>query len=123
MFLSCYYSRHRPALFANAAVNIVLRAGHDLGRKHQHADQVGDHHQAVEGIGDIPGELRFHDGAGHADDIAGAYRRGKCRAQRLELGDRAVLGVGRDVPIAEDLLTLRKTKDARRGGRAPHHRK
>ena len=47
-------------LLPDAAVHIVLRALHDHRGKGEHTDQVGDHHQAVEGIGNIPGELSFH---------------------------------------------------------------
>ena len=47
-------------LLPDAAVHIVLRALHDHRGKGEHTDQVGDHHQAVEGIRNIPGELSFH---------------------------------------------------------------
>jgi hypothetical protein len=45
----------------DAAVHIVLGALHDHRGKGEHTDQVGDHHESVKGIGNIPCELRFHE--------------------------------------------------------------
>ena len=68
-----------------------------LGEVGHHAEE-GDEPHPENGSGTAD-----RDGSGHADDVAGADRRGEGRAERLELGDRAVLGMGRDVLVAEDL--------------------
>ena len=50
------------------AIYIVFCTLHYQRRKHQHSDQVRDHHQSIEGIRDIPGQLRFHDRTGQHND-------------------------------------------------------
>ena len=51
---------------------IVLGDLNNQRRKHQNTDQVGDHHQTVEGVGDIPsqrgGENRTKDNGAYVDD-------------------------------------------------------
>ena len=57
------HRQHRidTGFFSDAAVHIVLGALHDQRGKGEHTDQVGDHHESVKGIGNIPCELRFHE--------------------------------------------------------------
>ena len=55
---------HRLDLLSvNDAVDIVSRHCEDRSAAGQYADQVGDRHQAVECIGQIPGKLQFHSGS------------------------------------------------------------
>lgn len=52
------------ALFVSyAAVSVTFCAFRGDRGEYDDAGQVGDHHEAAEGFGDVPGELGLHDGA------------------------------------------------------------
>ena len=44
-------------------IEVFPRQFYHHGTEQQYADQVGDRHQAVEGIGDIPRQLEIHGGS------------------------------------------------------------
>ena len=55
--------RFQICVAPDAAVDIVLCDFHHYAGKGDHADQVRDHHETVEGVRQIPGEVIAHDGA------------------------------------------------------------
>ena len=47
-------------LVVNNTVYVVFRHGKDCSAAGENADQVGDGHKSVEGIGQVPCQLQFH---------------------------------------------------------------
>ena len=48
------------------AVEVVSGNGHHGAGQGQHTDEVRDHHQAVEGIGEVPRKTQLHGSAHHS---------------------------------------------------------
>ena len=55
--------RFQICVAPDAAVDIVLCDFHHYAGEGDHTDQVRDHHETVEGVRQIPGEVIAHDGA------------------------------------------------------------
>ena len=68
----------------------------------QHTDQVGDHHQAVEGVGEVPRQPQAHRAAEVChDDKDGFVDDGRFCAEEELKGFRAVMAPAEDGGVGE----------------------
>ena len=76
---------------------VVAGGGEHLRGEQQHRDQVGQGHEAVEGVGDAPDELEAAHAAddGHADEAEAVVDAGAC-AEEVVDGAFAVVGPAED---------------------------